>query len=132
MPRAIILGAGTNELAVAANLMSRGIRPVILEPTGVIGDRISLSQYRRQPLLTQKASVIAELHMNQLIRSIYYVRDELCSVHTVNNVTGELRLFFADYFYSATPQQTISIALQDKTPHREPDNIQFSNLAVPL
>jgi hypothetical protein len=44
-----------------------------------------------------------EIYFHQQVHSIYQVRGEICSLHTINSETGELMLFSGDYFFSSTP-----------------------------
>jgi hypothetical protein len=115
MPKAIILGASPNGLYTARSMLLRGIWPIILEPSGSIAGR----PCRHQPVDYHCISILGELYLHQLVQTIYFVRDEICSIHTINNVTGELTLFMGDFFYSPLPLIGLG-------------NQQFRNLITPI
>jgi flavin-dependent dehydrogenase len=103
MPRGIIIGADPAGLAIAREMLRSGIRPLIIEPTGSIAGRPCLCPNQSQPNSYCLSEVVGELYPHYLIQTIYVVRGEICSLHAINNVTGELTLFWGDYFYSSLP-----------------------------
>ncbi len=96
MRKAIILGASPDGICTAREMLGRGVWPIILESSGLLNDR-----YAIRTTAYDFTAVTGEIHLHQLIRNIYFVRDELCSIHTVDYVTGELNLFTGDFFYSS-------------------------------
>jgi protoporphyrinogen oxidase len=57
-----------------------------------------------------------EVHLNQHVKTIYTVGSEICSVHSVDSLTGELRLFRGDYFFSTMPVQELIAAIDSPVP----------------
>lgn len=128
MPKAIIIGASPVGLEVAQEMLRLGIRPIILEPSGSIADRPSLGT-RSSLLCTHKLSeVVGELYLHFQLRTIYFVHDEVCSVHAVNNITGELRLFTGEYFISSMTMEELVPAMQYKSVVDLPEKSEFRNL----
>ena len=105
MPRAIIIGADPAGLSIAREMLRSGIRPIIIEPTGSIAGRLSLCPQPCPPNSYPLAEVVGELYPHYLIQTVYFIRGEICSLHAINNVTGELTLFWGDYFYSSAPMR---------------------------
>ena len=97
MSRAIILGASADSYEVAGNMLRQGIWPGILEPSGA-----GVIQ-AKQPAFNGRATLMGEVHFHQLIRRFYIVGEEICSIHALNRITGELTLFVGDYFYFSAP-----------------------------
>ncbi len=101
MRKAIILGASPDGICTAREMLGRGVWPIILESSGFLDNRSFFPFNTAQITVDHYAAITGEIHLHQLIRNIYFVRDELCSIHTVNYVTGELNLFTGDLFYSS-------------------------------
>jgi hypothetical protein len=68
MRKAIILGATAGGYYAARPFLQQGIWPIILEPSGPILRK----PVRRQPIQDTDLNVMAELHLHQLIRTIYF------------------------------------------------------------
>jgi hypothetical protein len=129
MPKAIILGSGIDSLSVARTASDRGIHAIILEPTG----RLDGEQH---PILRNRpmAQLIfaAEIYFHQMVRSVFFVRDEICSLHVINSITGEMSLFPGDFFYFPGPLHTLVTAMSHVSGHRFLPERNFSNLSVGL
>jgi hypothetical protein len=130
MPKAIIIGASPIGLAVAQDMLRLGIRPNILEPSGSIADRPSLNPRSFHFYPRNLSVVIGELYLHFQITTIYFVRDEICSVHAVNNITGELRLFTGEFFFSSFPLAELLPAMRYKVTSEVPDARGFRNLVL--
>jgi len=57
-----------------------------------------------------------QVHLHQDVKTIYTVGAELCSVHTINALTGELNLFRGDYFFSTMPVRELIAAIDSPIP----------------
>jgi len=57
-----------------------------------------------------------QVHLHQDVKTIYTVGSEICSVHTVDSLTGELHLFRGDYFFSTMPVQELIAAIDSPVP----------------
>jgi len=57
-----------------------------------------------------------KIYMHQQVQDIYTVDDEVCSIHTLDTITGEMRLFEGDYFFSSMPVQELIAGMGDKVP----------------
>lgn len=125
MPRTIILGLGPESLDAARDAIQLGLLPVILASVGPTPNR-----WDRKHRSCRDLAVLAELHSHQLVRAVFYVRDELCSVHTIDNVTGELNLFAGDFFYFPHPLETMINAMSHVPGHRFLPNRNFKNLII--
>jgi len=80
-----------------------------------------VSPISRKEMAKQIEAMGGEIFINQQIYKIYAVRNEICSLHVINNATGELTLFTGDYFFSSIPPKEILQA----TPQ---NSRRFSNL----
>jgi hypothetical protein len=132
MHKAIILGATEDGVNAAKAFFTRGICPVIIESSGAISARSSYSAALRPSFCVADLSVVAELHFHQLVRAIYFVRNELCSIHTVNNITGESTLFAADYFYFSAPLDEMVTAMNHVPGFSFLPKGQFTNLVAEI
>ena len=126
MSKAIIIGASLAGLAIAKEMINWSIFPVILEPTGSIAGRPFLYYTRPHATSYNLTCVVGELYLHYLVQTIYFVRDEVCSVHAVNKVTGELTLFRGDYFYSSLPMHDLSNSLSNDLQLESPETINLS------
>ncbi|HWK08120.1 MAG TPA: FAD-dependent oxidoreductase [Puia sp.] len=57
-----------------------------------------------------------EVRLNQDVKAIYTVENEVCSVHTADSVTGELFVQEGDYFFSTMPVKELIADMGDKVP----------------
>jgi len=127
-PKAIILGTSENCFNAAHHFLHRGIRPVILEPSGSLPGQPSFPPHALRPSIDQDISVIAELHLNQLVRTIFFVRDQICSLHAIHRFTGELSLFTADYFYFPESLYSFPTAMSHVPNYQFLPDRNFANL----
>src|SRR5689334_3393999 len=102
MRKAIIIGADAAGLAVARDMFYDGWWPIILEPTGSMAGQTCLSPLQSCSLVGDMV-IFGELHLHMLIRTVFSVGGEICALHAINNVTGEMILFAGDYFFSSFP-----------------------------
>jgi len=56
------------------------------------------------------------IYKNHMVRAIYTVKDEICSIHAIHTQTGELALFEGDYFFSSMPVQELIAGLEAAVP----------------
>lgn len=129
--KAIIIGAGPVGLNAAFQLLtSTDIVPVILEQSGDIrgssagfykASRINFCLHALISRLIRlffapKTSLAScehlahqiekkggEIYLHQLVYTTYSVAREVCSIHAIDSLTGELKLFRGDYFFSTRP-----------------------------
>jgi hypothetical protein len=128
MSKAIILGAGPDSFNTAHHLVCRGIHPVILEPSGSIAGYPSLEPPLQSTAACSELSVIAEFYTYQLIRTIFFVRDEICSLHAIHRLTGELTLYSADFFYFPVPLHKFKTAMSLVPGYQFLPDRKFANL----
>jgi len=57
-----------------------------------------------------------KIYLNQQVQDIYTVDKEVCSIHTLNTKSGELRLFEGDYFFSSMPVQELIAGMNERAP----------------
>jgi hypothetical protein len=130
MRKAIIIGADPAGLTTAYELLQKtDIQPLILEKTGDVGlpsERVTplkrlftwridkiLRGPKVEPLKSwrefaqQIQNMGGEILLHQQIYSLYSVNEQVCSLHTINNITGELTLFEGNYFLSSKSHHEI-------------------------
>ena len=57
-----------------------------------------------------------KIHLNQVVNTIYTVGNQVCSIHAIDTLTGEIQLFNGDYFFSTMPVQELIAGMGDKVP----------------
>ncbi len=57
-----------------------------------------------------------KIYKNHVVRTIYTVKDEICSIHAIDTQTGDLTLFDGDYFFSSMPVQELIADLEAPVP----------------
>ena len=129
MLKAIILGASPDGICTAREMLGRGVWPIILESSGFLNGHPLFAFNATRPLdyHYHYTNITGEIHLHQLIRNIYFVRDELCSIHTVNYITGELSLFTGDFFYSSQSLPTVVAKMGFRPRVQLPEKPEFKN-----
>jgi hypothetical protein len=128
MPKAIILGTGPGSINVAHHCQSRRIHPVMLEPSGSIAAHPGLQRSVHSAAASSELAVIAELYTHQLVRAVFFVRDEICSLHAIHRLTGEMTLYSADYFYFPVPLYRFKTAMSHVPDYQFLPDRKFANL----
>jgi hypothetical protein len=128
MPKAIILGTGPGSINVAHYCLCCSIRPVILEPSGSIAADPGLQRLVHSATDCSELSVTAELYTHQLVRAVFFVRDEICSLHAIHRLTGEMTLYSADYFYFPVPLHRFKTAMSHVPDYQFLPDRKFANL----
>jgi len=128
MCKAIILGSGQDSLTAAAAVLHLGIHPIILEPTGSLLGPAHCNRCAHPCTPLQSLQLTAEIYLHQLVRTVYFLRDEICSLHVINSITGELHLFAGDFFYFPAPLHSLPTAMSHVPGYRFLPDRQFRNL----
>jgi hypothetical protein len=128
MYKAIILGSGPDSLNAAYLALGRDIHPIILEPTGSLFGHQSCDSCSTPCTSLKNLQSTVEIYLHQLVRTVYYLHDEICSLHVIDGITGELNLFAADYFYFPGPLHTLLTAMSHVPGHRFLPERKFRNL----
>jgi len=127
MYKAIILGSGPASLNAAYIALGRNIHPIILEPTGSLFGQLACEGCSNPRASLKGLQTTVEIYLHQLVRTVYYLRDEICSLHVIDGITGELNLFAADYFYFPAPLHTLPTAMSHVPDHRFLPDRKFRN-----
>lgn len=127
MRKAIILGASPDGICAAREMLDRGVWPIILESAGFLNGRPHLPFNAIPTQSYHYTAITGEIHLHQLIRNIYFVRDELCSIHAVNYITGELNLFTGDFFYSSLSLPSVVATMGFRPRVQLPEKPVFRN-----
>jgi hypothetical protein len=128
MYKAIILGSGPDSLNAAYIALGRDIHPIILEPAGSLFGYPSCEDCSHECASVKCLQTTVEIYLHQLVRTVYFLRDEICSLHVIDGITGELNLFAADYFYFPGPLHTLLTAMSHVPDYRFLPDRKFRNL----
>jgi len=57
-----------------------------------------------------------KIYLNQQVQDVYTIKGSVCSIHTLDATTGEMRLWEGDYFFSSMPVQELIVGMGENVP----------------
>jgi hypothetical protein len=128
MNKALIIGAGPAGIKLAWQLVrQKACLPVILEEKADLNIPAEHKKYWSELGMSIK-EMGGEILLGHHVQTIYYVGNEICSVHAIDKQSGRLELFWCFYLFSSLPVQRLIPVLSYKGPVEAQKITSFQNL----